>query len=316
MWNQECHTTVPWGEVDGILVQRSRRGSLIFEIASPVLGALGSAAAPVVLQRLRRRREVEYDDEFQADLEEVVPFITRADFFVGSRHHWDADDQIGPGDAQVVDLLTDFFTSLTIQVTQTYPSEISEVSEAVAFDRHLVSLGGPIPNWYSRNLMYGSDVDLPYRFCLNPEPDRLDLSGHDPLELRELGRRDFTEFVGEPNWYLADESGDRAVVDNAEAVPQFRETPDGPKPKHWYRDYFTIVKAPNVHPDAGPRKKSLCMAGCHGLGGLAAIHALQDPELVARIRREAGDGHFQAVGRVQETSTGDYRITLPIVEPL
>lgn len=316
MWDQACHSTVPWEEVGGILVQRSRRGSLIFEIATPVLSGFGSAAAPIIIEKLRENSDNNHDESFQTNLEEVLPFITQSDFFVGNRHHWSSDDPIGPKDKEVIELLTEFFTQLNIEIMQTEPSEVTEVDETVEFDRHLVSLGGPIPNWYSRNLIYGPEVETPYKFCLNPEPDRLDLSDYGPRELRTLGRKDHSEFVGEPNWYLANTAGDRAVVDNADAIPLYREEPDGVKPKLWYRDYFTIIKAPNIHPSATPYAQSLVIAGCHGLGGLASIHALQDPDLISKIRAEAGDGYFQAVGRVQETADDEYKITLPEIEPL
>lgn len=296
-FSEACHATVPWSEVEPILVQRSRRGSFFLEFGSLFASIIGQRVLKAGESKIKQRLE-ERGEEIGADLRELTPFINHADFFVGDRHDW-KHHGIGFGDEKIIKHMTDAFYKMNVHLAGEGPKSVDETSTEADFSRHLVSIGGPIPNWYFRNLMYGDQIDLPYKFYLNPNPERLDLSEFTPRELRKLGRKDTSEFQAEPNWFIADETGVPADVFGDDAIPGYGDVGD------WITDYFMILKAPNIHPACDHNRRILAIAGCHWLGGMGAIDSLTNPTILSQIKKEVGDGDFQALGRVVDTDADD-----------
>jgi hypothetical protein len=296
-FTETCHATVPWRKVEPILIQRSRRGSFFLEVGSLFLSIVGPRILESGESKIQQRLE-ERGEEIGSDLRELAPFINHADFFVGARHDWE-EHGIGFGDEKIIRHMVDAFYQMNVQLAGEGPKSVDKTSTVVDFSRHLVSVGGPIPNWYFRNLMYGNEVDLPYKFHLNPEPERVDLSDKTPKELRRLGRKDTSVFQAEPNWFIADSTGAPADVFKDNAIPEYGDVGD------WITDYFMILKAPNIHPACDHNRRILSVAGCHWLGGMGAIDSLTDSTVLSRIKEEVGDGDFQALGRVVDADVDE-----------
>lgn len=238
-------------------------------------------------------REFESDDS--TIYSDVFGFLPDSELFLGTRKHWkEGEAALSPNDTVSGALLQWLFIELNTKVTEGLPIEMTATSSSVDFSRNLVSFGGPIPNDFSRNLLYDSDISFPYRYCLNPEPEIKDLSSHSPAELRELGRLRKDDFDRPPNWYIADATENPLVVQGEEARPVSGDD-------RWLTDYFMITKTPNVHPRASPGTKCLSISGCHGFGTWGATRAIQIPENIRQIHEEVWTGDFQAIGRVTRT---------------
>jgi len=170
------------------------------------------------------------------------------------------------------------------------PKRVDPISgDGPDFTRNLVSVGGPIPNMYTRNLLYG-DHGIPYKYDLNPGPDG-GLADYAPEELRRVGVSDDSVVENrKPNWNIVDEDGKQAHVDGAKARPTSADS-------HWCEDFFMILKTENVYPGA-ENKQALSVSGCHGVGSEAALKSLCIPEIRETIYQTVGGDHFQALGRV------------------
>ena len=342
-WSAPCYETVDWGgavEPDSELVYRVEEGSWELTFVSTVLaGTVGTVAYESLQPWIERKIDAyraDGDDERDRrsdDLKDLFPFVNYADIFIGQRHSgserklgeigdyladladadgsvYDEDHVKGYSTNELFQTL-DFVIATNIALTDEGPERVfSDPSITADFTGDLVAVGGPISNLYTRNLMYGDSVDLPYRYDLNPDDGSANISDASALELRDIGLND-DRFERRPNWRLIEHDGSAPEVGNRPARPERRgET--------WIRDYFTIVKAPNVHPDAaathGAEPKVLSVSGCHGFGTRAAIRALQDREVLATLEAEAADGYFQALGRVKrrrDAGLEDAQISVP-----
>ena len=341
-WSAPCYETVDWEgvvESDSELIYRVEKGSWVLTFVSTVLaGTVGTVAyeslQPWIQQKVDAYR-ADGDDERErwgADLRDLFPFVNFSDVFIGQRHSgaerklseigdyiadladesvYDEDHIEGYSTNELFQTL-DFVIATNIALNDEGPERVlSDPSLTTDFTGDLIAVGGPISNFYARNLMYGDSIDLPYRYDLNPDDGSADTSDASPLELREVGLNDNKGFERRPNWCLVERDGTAPEVGNRPARPERRgET--------WIRDYFTIVKAPNVHPDAmatyGTEPKVLSVSGCHGFGTRAAISALQDREVLTTLEAEADDGYFQALGRVKrrpDAGLEDAQISVP-----
>lgn len=215
---------------------------------------------------------------------------------------YDTLENVGSLSANELFQTLDLIVSANLAMEEEEPENLV-VSEqtGVDFSSDLVSVGGPIANFYTRNVMYdtrdGPDFSLPYRFDLNPPGVQDDLTEYPPQKLREIGLADDRELGRRPNWCLVDEGGETLDIQGDQSRPNWR---DG----NWMTDYFTVAKVPNVHPDAPPlhradTKRVLILAGCHGFGTRAALEALKSGDILETIESEVNDGYFQLIGRVK-----------------
>jgi hypothetical protein len=75
----------------------------------------------------------------------------------------------------------DFVIATNLALNEEAPERIlSDPTLTINFAGDLIAVGGPISNLYTRNLMYGDDVALPYRYDLNPDDGSPDISGTGP----------------------------------------------------------------------------------------------------------------------------------------
>jgi hypothetical protein len=175
-------------------------------------------------------------------------------------------------------------------------------------DGPVVSIGGPLPNFYTRRVMYDEEFDLKYRFDLNPDNVEEDLSEVPPNELRSKGLKDQEDFSSRPEWKIVDKSGDIPKIENAPTKPKRSDD-------RWYRDYFTVFRVPNPYQDSereSSQKRSLVCAGCHGLGTRTAVESVIDGTVREKIdERGLSDGSFQLLGRVKRQNDGSVSYTIP-----
>lgn len=205
----------------------------------------------------------------------------------------------------------DFVIATNIGLNHEGPeSVLFDPSLTTDFTSDLIAVGGPISNLYTRNLLHGGSADMPYRYNLNPDDGSADFSNASPTEFRDIGLND-DGFESRPNWHLVERDG---------MVPEVANRPTRPERRGntWIRDYFTIVKAQNVHPEAratnGTEPKVLSVSGFHGFGTRAAIRVLQDREVLKTLEAKADDGHFQALGRgkrQRDAGLEDAQISVP-----
>lgn len=328
IWKYRCHAKVNWNDVASETepVTRTEYGSIIVEhtifalriLDSPTVrdAAKRSARLPEHIQEWRNRN----DKPLPEDIEAVVGFARETEFFVGYRQNWLPESRSKKDEAgaeNLVRFLNEMLPYLDgVERDDITYDTIVPGAEMVDFERNLISVGGPVANWYTRNLLYGDEQELPYKFNLNPEPERIDLADCSPYELRLVGRSPDSRLDRSPNWHITGADGNPATFGNEEAKPEWSIAD-----QQWETDYFMIVKTKNVHPSAKhiPRT-SLTVAGCHGFGTYAAIESLLDPDVVETLAEEAGDGFFQAIGRVtrgdDQNSEGDEDMNLGNVEIL
>ena len=141
--------------------------------------------------------------------------------------------------------------------------------------------------------MYGDSVDLPYRYDLNPDDGSANISDASALELRDVGLND-DRLERRPNWRLIEHDGSVPEVGNRPARPERRgET--------WIRDYFTIVKAPNVPPRRGGD----------------ARRRTEGPQCVgvSRVRDAGGHPRTPGPGGAGDAGSGGRRRLLPGARP-
>jgi len=344
-WGEPCYDSVGWPRVseDSNLLYRVEDGSWALTFVSTVVaGTAGTLAyellEPMVQRKLRERRSLSVEDvhERVAQLEDLIPFVGTADVFLGQRRPWMADkfegvreflddlgdrpedelydlDQIAGYSTNELLQTLDFLVTTNLALHDEGPVDVfSDSTLEVDFGRDLIAIGGPISNHYTRNLMYGDHVDLPYRYDLNPDDGSDDIADIPPTELRELGLTDERGFDERPNWRLVDRNGNLPRIRNRATKPMRRNGV-------WKQDYFTIIKAPNIHPSArkrvGTETYSLVLSGCHGLGTRAAIRALQTEHVLDTLDEEAGDGFFQAIGSVKQPESGAIDADRIVVEP-
>lgn len=175
-------------------------------------------------------------------------------------------------------------------------------------DGPVVSIGGPLPNFYTRRVMYDEEFDLKYRFDLNPDNVEEDLSEVPPNELRSKGLKDQEDFSSRPEWKIIDKFGDIPRIENAPTKPKRSDD-------RWCRDYFTVFRVPNPYQDSereSSQKRSLVCAGCHGLGTRTAVESVIDGTVREKIdEQELSDGSFQLLGRVKRENDGSVSYTIP-----
>lgn len=324
-WDDPCYETVSWPVVedDSNLLYRVEEGSWTLSLVSTMVGGVAAnMMEPWVKQKLRQRRQRSDENvaELVTQLEILVPFVNHADVFLGRRRPWiqeklsdlgaflsevaelgddvyDDIDHLGTYSSNELLQTLDFLVSTNVAINGTGPTDVfTDTDAAVDFSGDLIAIGGPITNYYTRNLMYGNTVDLPYRYNLNPDDGSNETSDITPTELRSIGLTDNKGFDRRPNWCLVDENGECATISKKETRPERRgET--------WICDYFTIIKSRNIHPKAtgkhGENPTSLVLSGCHGFGTRAAITALKTEHVLETLQQEAGDADFQAIGRVK-----------------
>lgn len=327
-WDHRCYDAVEWDTVedDSTLLYRTSAGSWILGLVGSVVANVTSDAIQPYIQETLLNQEDQSREDLKTQvnrLECLFPFVNYADTFLGQRRHWIEDklddvsdflefiedenrydefEHLGGYSSNELIQTLKFLIATNAVLNDEGPKKIVELTgEDVDFCRDLIAVGGPISNLYTRNLMYGDVVDLPYRFNLNPDDGSDDTTKIDPLELRKMGIADNRGFDRRPNWTLVDREGELVEVEGNESRPRHP-----PRENTWIRDYFTIIKAPNVHPSAEQHQRtdavSLVLCGCHGLGTRAAIAALQTDHVLETLKSEAGDGYFQALGRVHRTS--------------
>ena len=344
-WDDPCYETVDWKdavEPDSELVYRVDEGSWELTLVSTVLaGTFGTvtveAFKPWIERQLDayRQQPEEQMQRMGENLNDLFPFVNYSDVFIGHRRPWvkkklheigdflkqlnarpdgavyDEDHFSGYSTNELFQTL-DFVIATNIALNEEEPKQMfSNPDVTTDFAGDLIAVGGPISNLYTRNLMYGDEVDLPYRYDLNPDDGSDDTRRLSPQDLREIGLHDDKGFEQRPNWRLVERDGSVPRIENRPTVPERRRD-------EWIRDYFSIVKAPNIHPDAeaiyGNEPKVLSLSGCHGLGTRAAIRALQDRDILDTLQDRAGDGYFQAIGRVKrdpDAGLEEARITVP-----
>lgn len=324
-WDDPCYDTVSWPVVedDSNLLYRVEEGSWTLSLVSTVVGGVAAnMMEPWIKRKLRQRRQQPEEDvaELVTQLEMLVPFVNHADVFIGRRRPWireklsdlgeflsevadlgediyDDIDHLGTYSSNELLQTLDFLVSTNIALNDAGPTSVfADADATVDFSGDLIAVGGPIANHYTRNLMYGSTVELPYRYDLNPDDGSDETSDITPTELRSIGLTDNRGFDRRPNWCLVDENGAFPIISNTKTRPERRDNT-------WMRDYFTIIKSPNIHPEAtakhGENPTSLVLSGCHGFGTRAAIAALKTDHVLETLQREAGDAFFQAIGRVK-----------------
>jgi|GEM_PF-1217529 len=226
---------------------------------------------------------------------------------------YDELDNVGSVSANELFQTLDLVVSANLAMNDEQPANVLFSNDGtVDFTSDLISIGGPIPNFYTRKVMYGDDIDLPYKFDLNPPGVEDDLASYSPEQLREIGLDDDRSLGHRPNWRIVDETGDPLEPPGDKTIPDWGNG-------QWTRDYFTVAKVPNVHPGAPPvdraeTKRALILAGCHGLGTRAALEALKSGEILDTIESEVQDGYFQLVGKVRRG--GDAAITADDIDIL
>lgn len=303
-WEQKCYEHVDWTEIkleNGHLIQylgdsttsNDKKGKIIKEglkvgaevgvpVALAVISPLYGAASKAAIEFYKR-----YDENKRKSIEELYNTVfqlkkERSFIGTGERETWmDSTKKVNLNDiaaGQFIKGLTCAFSSVGAK-----PKEVKSTKN-MDFKYNLYLVGGPIPNAYTRNVLYGeygkeaiSPIKTPYKF-------RLDIEGHgsdSPLELKSISHEK------EPNWYICDRGGNKINYGTPEIVNRVL-----------IKDSFMIIKCKNIYPYAHENTKSFIFAGCHGLGTSAAGALIKNEIYIRKICSKVGDNDFQLVGQV------------------
>lgn len=229
---------------------------------------------PIAWSEIRRRIFKEF--ERRRIVSKLFGFCRNADFVIGMRKPWIEDNPWGSYDVIAVE---DTLTNLS-KVFAGRP-EIPEKDTSPEFDpsRNIISVGGPIPNTFTRKVMGVQKPDdesrLPYSFNLTPPGYK----GKTFLELQKM--------EPEPNWGIMKSDTNEEIY-----IPEYYEKGERGKCR---RDYGMIIKVKSVIENAPRGRKNLVLAGCHGFGTIAAARALGDENILRTIWEKVGDKDFQAI---------------------
>ena len=305
IWEFPCHQGVEWKDVEKevFLLQRT---TPLFGNPDPVLTTVLIGLGILVLEeataglirtafkelygKIKRSREER--QKLRILRKRLFPFFLGADTFVGVRYPWFAttEKRLSIRDLQAAGGVMQGVLYTICSLIRRKPP-IAIIQDKVDLAGNLIAIGGPIPNWYTRNLLYASKIDLPYRFRLDVESG---LEKQSPAQLRQAG---YLEGKAQPRWYVANPDGSVAKTSKGE------ETKPLLARKHTLRDFFMIVKTPNVF-DGAKDTRALVLTGCHGLGTWAAGLSLKKLHVLEAIEKEAGNGYFQALGAVSASKKG------------
>ncbi len=289
IWENECHRTVDWKLLeDHFLVEKpgwARFSELVLVLfVAPLLVAVAGGIAVQEYGIWRKRHQERREEEEEAEVLRSMLFpFGEAELFVGPRYHWmeKKDKKVSRNDIKALgDHLKGVIYAICSFIRRKPAVKITE--DKIDFSKPLIASGGPIPNWYTRNLMYGGDIDLPYKFRLDVTEELRRMS---PEGLREAGVKVGKE---EPRWVMADRLGNIPKINGMELKPVFSGT-------KCIRDYFMIIRARNIHPANKGNTPCLILAGCHGPGTAAAGLAVKKLEILREINKKAR-GYFQAIG--------------------
>lgn len=254
------------------------------------------------LRQLRTSLSLEGDQHRLADI--GIPTI--GDVTADDQSVYKSLENVGSLSANEYFQTLELVVSANLAMTEEQPTNVILANETdVDFSSDVISIGGPISNLFTRNVIYGTDISLPYRFDLNPAGVDDDLSTYSPQQLREIGLSDDREFGHRPNWSIVDKNGEAPKIQEKETIPKWG---DGA----WDLDYFMVAKVPNTHPAAPPlrqaeTKRALILAGCHGYGTRAALEALKSGDILETINSKVEDGYFQLIGRVKRNNGAEIR---------
>lgn len=301
IWDKKCYEPVSWDEIgqegsthyihpvgDTALVLNQKKEKIakkaiigggivgtslaLFEVIYPLFGVVSAAISAGILiydsinEQERRRIEEVYN--------ELFPIKGRGYIGVGEREPWmNSAEKLSLYDigstGHIVEGIAHGFSLFRAK-----PKEVKDIK--IDLKDNLYMAGGPIPNAYSRNVLYGKAIQTPYkfRFDLNEK-----LANRSPTDLKRVS------YKTEPNWSICDESG------RDYGTPKIE---DG----KFIEDYFMIIKCKNIYPQARKNAKSVIFAGCHGPGTSAAGALIKNKDLLNYIYTEVGNDDFQLIGRV------------------
>lgn len=306
VWNYPCHRGVEWEEVkkEVFLLERTMpqfsnpEPILIGVIIGLGILALEEATKGLIRAAFRElygkaKKSREERRKLKVLRKELFLDFLGTDMFVGVRYPWfeKPEQRLSRRDLGSLRGIMEGFIYTLCSLIRKKPS-IKKIEDRVDFARNLVVIGGPIPNWYTRNLMYASELDLPCRFRLDVA---VDLKNYTPAQLREAA---YLEGKPQPEWYIANRDGSVARTLKGE------ETKPVVVSGKTIRDFFMIMKVPNIAPEA-KGSRALVLAGCHGLGTWAAGLSLKELDILEAVEKEAGDGYFQALGSVLANRRGE-----------
>ena len=229
-------------------------------------------------------------------------FLDNCDFFIGKRYPQKKKDPWSYYDIiaikEIIDSLPGIFDKPKIK-------KIKD-NEKIEFKDNLCSIGGPIPNKFTR-LIFGLEMDETKKSIIKYYGEKLEFFDSVPnLKYRfnlEIGGRcasldelkSLYPEPNEPNWTI--------IGGGEEFIPEFREG-------RYVRDYGMLIKV--KHPIKEARrlgKRVLVIAGCHGVGTYGSASLLKKDGILKEIWEKVGDSDFQCLVMVDSVGKrGDEKI--------
>lgn len=226
-------------------------------------------------------------------------FCRNAEFVIGQKHPFTGNPWSVWGIRALEELL-EKINGVFREKPQLISPEETGISErrVPSFSKHLVAIGGPVMTPFSRAIMGiktpTSPSVLPYTFNLTPSSEVEDkiaalMKEGKPAEDFWTLLREWEVGIPDPNWNISFGKDPQ----RSKYIPELIEVKDGIRV---LKDYGMIVKRNSVCERARRLgMKNLMLAGCHGVGTVAAATALGDIQILEEIFKSAGDGVFQAI---------------------
>lgn len=164
VWEYRCYASVSWKQAeDHFLVAKpgwARFSSLSLALFIPLF------LVPIVTQivdyeyrnfRQRERKRQSEEKEAERLRSILFPFFTEeAQFFVGPRYPWmeKKEQKVSQNDIGSIAYHLKGVIYAICSFIKKKPA-VKLTDDKIDFSKSLIASGGPIPNWYVRNLMYG-----------------------------------------------------------------------------------------------------------------------------------------------------------------
>lgn len=300
IWNNKCYKDISWAEIenkesphyihylgDTALVMKKKKetkrneAAIIgaIEVAGVTLGIISPYFTIASVAFCAGKKYYEYSNEYEKRCieniySEIFPFKEIGYIGVGRRERrMGSANNINIFD---IDAVRDIVEGLAHGISSVANDVMKVEEKYMDLKNNLYIVGGPISNAYSRKVLYGNYLQIPYKFRLDLTEE---LANSSPLELKAL------IYDIEPNWYICDENG----VEIEGGTPKIENG-------ILTEDSFMIIKCRNIR--ANNNTRSVIFAGCHGPGTSAAGKLVKDKKIIEYIYSKTKGQDFQLIGKV------------------
>jgi hypothetical protein len=262
----------------------ARTGELSPALVEVFLGALFSSTLKTAFDRFSDSILRHFSEKWEANKLQarLFGFCRNAEFLIGMSK-WQMENPWLSHDLSALETVLDSLRGVFLQKPQTM---ILFDNPILRLGSNIVCIGGPIVNVFTR-LAFGlkSPPDLspliPYSFNLVPDEGFINADWKYLFDKRSEG-----------NWSICNSKKTVCYVPERHEIIE----ENGQKSYVYPRDYAMIIRLSSICKETWQHgRRLLIIAGCHGVGTLAATRAIADHSCLNEIAARGGERDFQAI---------------------